>query len=75
MATQTVKELIIELLKHEMNAPVFIGLGGTRNPDGGAVVRFVDAVAAAETRGGVYLIPDTHLIDADDAHLFNAMEI
>jgi len=64
MATLTVRELIKELLHHDMTDPVFVSLGPGSTPSGGAQVSHTTDVASGHlTTGkyGVYLMTSEHL--------------
>ena len=66
--TMTVKELIKELMEHDMDEPVFIGLGSRSIPDGSAGIMGVAEWPSNITCGfGVYLNPREHLENHDDA--------
>lgn len=64
--TLTVKELIQELLHHEMSESVYVGLGPNSKPDGSAEIMNVAAWGSGVTCGfGVYLNPRSCLVDRD----------
>lgn len=61
--TFTVKELIKELLEHDMDEPVFIGLGSRNTPKGSSGILSVTYFDSGITCGyGVYITPADHLI-------------
>jgi len=66
--TMTVKELIKELMEHDMDEPVFIGLGSRSIPDGSAEIMGVAEWSSGITCNfGVYLNPREHLENHDEA--------
>lgn len=64
MAIVTVRELISELIKMELDEPVFIGLGAISVPTGYSMIYKVSDHTKGSCVGGafgVYLIPREHL--------------
>ena len=68
-----VREVIAELIKHDMEAEFFIGLGPHATPSGHSKVQMISdyvnhmpQASGGKCPFGVYIIPTDHLEEADN---------